>query len=112
MKRNTSVTAFLLVGLLLLLPGLAEAQKNKKPRYTDPAKADSDFKLQGEYEGMVGPGDDKSKFGVQVIALGDGKFSAVGFPGGLPGNGWNGEEKMSICSLKLLIKLSKQRSRG
>lgn len=63
-------------------------QEKKKvdhgPTYTDPAKTDADFAIQGEYAGMVG---DKA-YGVQVLALGDGQFEAVAYPGGLPGDGW------------------------
>ncbi len=53
--------------------------------------ADKDFAVQGEYVGELGGGDEKTKFGLQVIAQGKGKFKAVGYHGGLPGDGWNGE---------------------
>ena len=58
----------------------------KKPGriWTDPAKAeseDSDFKIQGEYTG--------DGAGVQVTALGGGKFYLSKFAGGLPGAGWD-----------------------
>jgi Domain of Unknown Function (DUF1080) len=58
-----------------------------------PEQADKDFALQGEYSGMVNTGDGASKIGIQIIALGGGKFHAVGYVGGLPGDGWNGNEK-------------------
>ncbi|MGB3118014.1 MAG: DUF1080 domain-containing protein [Verrucomicrobiales bacterium] len=64
--------------------GKAEEKKGQ-PVYTDPAKTDEDFPFQGEYTGTV----DGGRFGIQVVALGKGKFDAVLCPGGLPGEGWD-----------------------
>lgn len=58
----------------------------------DPKQADSDFPIQGEYVGTI-QADGAMKLGIQVIALGGGKFHAVGHHGGLPGDGWDGKEK-------------------
>ncbi|MFM8415603.1 MAG: DUF1080 domain-containing protein, partial [Planctomycetota bacterium] len=62
---------------------------------TDPTAADADFPFQGEYAGVVQHDGGETKFGVQVIALGDGKFSVVAYPGGLPGDGWQAPEKIT-----------------
>jgi hypothetical protein len=65
---------------------------DKNNTWTDPAKAaaeDPDFSIQGEYTGKLGA----DAVGVQVVAEGGGKFSAVLYPGGLPGDGWNGDRK-------------------
>ena len=53
----------------------------------DPAKVDADYAFQGEYAGVLAGQYD---VGSQVIALGDGKFRLVLFPGGLPGAGYAG----------------------
>lgn len=52
------------------------------------AQADPDFAVQGEYAG-------KDR-GIQVVALGDGNFSIVILKGGLPGAGWNGQDRQVI----------------
>jgi len=79
----------------IVLMAVAATLQAKAPAFTDPAKAGADFEVQGEYAGEVQPdtNKDKIKFGVQVIALGNGKFHAVGYEGGLPGAGWDGGEK-------------------
>lgn len=62
------------------------ADDKKTTAFTDPTKAGKDFEVQGEY---LGNGPDDAKIGVQIIALGGGKFDLVAYPGGLPGDGWS-----------------------
>ena len=63
--------------------------------FTEPADAGPDFAIQGEYAGTLTIDAVEVKQGAQVIALGDGKFRAVGYVGGLPGDGWLQTEKLS-----------------
>lgn len=60
------------------------------------AKKDPDFAIQGEYVGELGGQDGKEKWGLQIIAQGDGKFHAVAFRGGLPGEGWDKSDKVEV----------------
>jgi Domain of Unknown Function (DUF1080) len=86
------VKSILIASAIAALIPIAFGQEKGKA-YTDPAKVDEDFALQGEYSGEVKTQDGDLKVGAQVIALGDGKFRMVGFHGGLPGDGWNGTER-------------------
>ncbi|GAB4136912.1 MAG: hypothetical protein Tsb009_04190 [Planctomycetaceae bacterium] len=73
----------------------ADKKVNRRIAYLTAKEAGVDFAIQGEYEGEIATEDGNQRIGVQVIALGDGKFRAVGFPGGLPGHGWTGDEKIN-----------------
>lgn len=107
------LTALLLVVLVVSVPP-AVAQNspssNKSPAdqtWTDPAKAateDPDFLIQGEY----GSDHNNLEWGMQIVALGGGKFDGYLLEGGLPGAGWtrsqqriklSGERKNSAIEL-------------
>ena len=76
-----------LVALAILGAAANLHAAGKSPVWTDPKAKDipADFAWQGEYAG--------DNIGVQVIALGGGAFHAVVCPGGLPGAGWDGENR-------------------
>jgi hypothetical protein len=68
----------------LTMPPTISADEAKPAAATDP-----DFQVQGEYVGDVELAGGKQKLGVQVIALGKGKFHAVRRAKGLPSDGWD-----------------------
>ena len=73
----------------------AKEPRPPKPVYKvflEPDQAGPEFKVQGEYVGAAGD----AKIGVQVIALGEGRFQAVFLAGGLPGDGWDGKSKVCV----------------
>ena len=71
--------------LLTLATTLVAADKPEGPIFLDPASAGPDYADQGEYKNDWG--------GAQIIALGNGTFQMVTYPGGLPGDGWQHENK-------------------
>ncbi len=83
---NARVT--ILGGILgIFLPVLSATAKG--PVYLDVEQAGLDYQLQGEYQGLLGG---TEPIGIQVIALGDGQFRGRAYFGGLPGDGWDGNE--------------------
>lgn len=85
---------FLLLAFLTIFLGSVHHNAVAKgPAFTKPNKAkkeDPSFEIQGEYSGTVADG--SVDLGVQIIALGKKSFRGVGFMGGLPGDGWEGEK--------------------
>jgi len=96
MRRLTPFA--LCASLLFALPSqatAADAPKKSAGVWTNAADETipADFKVQGEY---VGAGSNGTAFGAQIIALGNGAFQAVLLPGGLPGDGWDGKQKLLL----------------
>ncbi|MFZ9937121.1 MAG: 3-keto-disaccharide hydrolase [Luteolibacter sp.] len=88
-----------LLAALVFAAGPLTAAPGKVPHktWTDPEAAlreDPDFAIQGEYGGT------EAGVGVQVIALGEGKFEAKVLTGGLPGHGWSPEKPRHSLSGK------------
>ncbi|MBQ15689.1 MAG: hypothetical protein CMJ65_01055 [Planctomycetaceae bacterium] len=76
---------------------IAQDADPKRLTFTDAASAGEDFRLQGEYVGWVLTGSQEYRpIGLQVIALGGGRFEAVEYAGGLPGAGAEGKARLRI----------------
>src|SRR5204863_7531464 len=80
-----------LAAVLIPAVTLAQSKDPFKGAVIDAAQADEDFGVQGEYVGeLTPPGQPWMQVGLQVVALGGGKFDGVLYRGGLPGAGWDG----------------------
>ena len=97
--KATDISVAIISLQLFVLPSISNAAGKTFPgTWTNASTADipADFAIQGEFVGEI-KGDDK--LGCQVIALGQGAFQAVVYPGGLPGDGWDGENKILMDGL-------------
>lgn len=77
----------------------AAAQDRSRKAATSLYDVDDDFSLQGEYYGQLFDDFGRSAWkavGLQVVALGDGEFQAVLYPGGLPGDGWDEVQRFEL----------------
>jgi len=102
MFRSARLIATSIIVVSMLVS--ASANDNEKPGQakrsraetaaTDIAMAGPDFALQGEYVGEIKGHDKPIKCGAQIIALGNGRFHAVGYYGGLPGDGWDEKSRV------------------
>jgi hypothetical protein len=99
--RRVALPALALLWLIPTDAGLNAADP-AAVAFTKPKQAGVDYTLQGEYVGELQHSEDKRKIGMQVVALGDGKFRAVVYVGGLPGDGWSrgGERHVGAGELK------------
>lgn len=79
--------SFPVLGKRMLLLGLAALGLQCQAAPSAVADAATDFKFQGEFTGAITPAD--SALGAQVVANGNGAFTAVFLSGGLPGAGWD-----------------------
>ena len=73
------------------------------PTYTSREQADGDYVFQGEYRGWQRPQPShRSSVSVamQVVALGDGRFDAVKYYGGLPGAGWKAPSIYTLAGVR------------
>lgn len=97
-RKLTLSLAIALVGCVATARLWADEEK-KAEAITDAAKAGEDYKIQGEYQGNFSLGDgNETKFGLQVVSLGEGKYKGVAYFGGLPGDGWDGFGKLETDS--------------
>lgn len=90
--RSCLIVLLLFVTAGVLQIARAEDDAKTQQTFTEPDKAGPDFAIQGEYEGETA---DHAKLGAQVTAQGSGKFAVALLPGGLPGAGWDGKEKVT-----------------
>ena len=96
---NTRIQKIRCLAITIVLA--ASWAQAKGPKISEPSKVDKDYAIQGEYSGMLEADGDKTKLGVQVIAQGQGKFQAVVYEGGLPGDGWDQKKDLERINAPL-----------
>ena len=93
---SLSLPLVLVLLMVMVLSAGAEPQQTaaSPAAVTDAAQAGPDFAVQGDWVGTAPYKGKDVKYGVQIIALGDGKFHGVGYYGGLPSDGWDTKTKL------------------
>src|SRR5262249_54170519 len=81
--------------------GVATAADKPATTFTSAKDAGTDYQIQGEYTGSIAESGKQQKVGVQIVALGQGKFALVLYPSGLPGDGWDKSKESSRTSGEL-----------
>lgn len=97
MKRTSLVRICL--GLVLFAGQILAASHvlaDDQPASPGTSQHAEDFRWQGEYSGKLTVDGEQRMLGVQLVAGGDGKFDIVFYPGGLPGDGWEGDSKREM----------------
>jgi len=91
------------VGLIAIFAAAVGAQQRRgnapreeSPTFLDPKDAGPDYATQGEY---LTDASAPKKFGVQVAALGHGRFMVVVLPGGLPGEGADVSSRVVLTAI-------------
>jgi hypothetical protein len=90
MKQNGFLPGMAALSAAMALAAAAGAAPGDA--VTDPRQAGPAYGMQGEYAGAAGG----QRLGADVIDLGKGTFQAVFFPGGLPGEGWDGKTRVRV----------------
>ena len=88
--------SLVLLSTLALCTCSARAE-DESPTYVDPQQAGPDYAVQGEYLGTLDVDTPGTKWGAQVIALGNGTFRLVGYEGGLPGQPWQRGDRQEVA---------------
>ena len=87
--------------ILVATASVLAADAQKKPDLFGKDKA-LGSQFPGEYLGIYIDDGNKIKYGLQIFALGGGKFRAVGYNGGLPEAGFEEGGKIEIVEGKLV----------
>ena len=81
-------------------PLVAQAPPDQKSGNSETSLSDPDFHIQGEYAGSMTLAGCCRPVGVQVVANGEGRFQAIIYRGGLPGNGFDGLVRYTLTGAR------------
>ena len=99
--RRTSLLQAFLWCSLTVAPGFAQEGNRQNLAIVDLDQVDEDFRFSGEFEGTIrGAEGGDEKLGLQVVALGDQQFGGMSYEGGLPGTGWNRQDRRPLQGIR------------